>query len=163
MADAMVLPDSLRRLSLLAATSLVALSAGCAAESGSADRPTASLTAAFTDGSTYAADGDVTITREAGDDGSLRFTRRLVEPTTGDELDLALTVPTTGAAGHDELDVDADLTLVRSKAKKTVRVHVTLDDFARSDRVVSGRLTLKSVDTASPILAGSVDLERQEL
>ena len=115
---------------------------GCAGENGGG-----SVTAGFTDGSTYSAESSMTVN---GEGEELRVGGRLVEPTTRDELDLAIAIPKDGdrSTNHRELDVDAELTLVRANAKKTVRVHVVQD----------GRhLDLKSESTGSPVLSGSID------
>ena len=130
-----------RSLWALPILALAVFAVGCANENGG---PTGSVTAGFTDGSTYAADGPFVVTTEGA---HARVAGRLIEPTTGDELDLVLTLP-DGNAEHREGDVDADLTLVHANAKQTVRVHVVIDD---------NHLVLKS-ESGSPVLAGSIDL-----
>jgi hypothetical protein len=130
-----------RSLWALPLVALAAFTVGCANENGG---PTGSVTAGFTDGSTYAVDGPFVVTTE-GDHA--RVAGRLIEPTTGDELDLVLTLP-EGNAQHREADVDAELTLVRANAKKTARVHVVIDD---------NHLVLKG-ESGSPVLAGTIDL-----
>lgn len=140
----------LRTLSLLAIFAGAHAIVGCAA--GDGDHPTGSITAGFTDGSTYAADGAFTVTLE---NANVKVVGHLVEPSTGDELDLAIALPEEGGTER-EIDVDCDLTLVRSKAKKTVRVHVSARDLVRTEHGVTGHLTLKG-ESGSPVLAGTID------
>ncbi len=114
---------------------------GCATEVGTS---TGSITAGFTDGSTYSTDGPLVVANETSD---LRVAGRLVEPTTQDELDLLIAIPKDDVDRR-ELDVDAELTLVRANAKKTVRVRVVLDGH---------HIDLKSEGAGSPVLSGSID------
>lgn len=132
---------------------------GCAPETAH-EGSTAKVEATFPDGSTYALDGANT---PEISEGNVTVHVRLREPSSGDELDLAFAATPPSSPAPATSEADATLTLVRSNAKKAIRLQLAWDDWDLHQectngsclRVSHGQLTLSTIPSKEPTTAPS--------